>query len=129
MITAGGLIRGQPRPSSEFREISWAHYVHELEKSIAFRTRKATKERPRDASSEAELPFRAVTTYDDGPDEPVLTLADALLSFAGRSDGMKLAVVRVPLFAISSWWIAGGSYIEADSDHGGFIGGFFTTGD
>lgn len=53
--------------------------------------------------------FAAVVEKSGIESEPNLNLAQATLSFGGRSDGMELPAVRIPIGAITTWWIAGGA--------------------
>src|ERR1035437_535541 len=119
LVTNGGdWIRGQPCSSSEFREITWPHYLREVDDALSKRSRQQRKENPVQAADVAAGPFGALAPKQDDLAEPTLTLTGAVLSFGGRADGMSLPAVRVPVRAISSWWVSGGSYIKPGSSTG-----------
>ena len=129
VVTNGGdWIRGQPCSSNEFRDLTWPHYVNDIDQVLKKRPRRERKVNPQDASAVAAEPFAAVTERRDGSSFPALTLSQATLSFGGRGDGMNLAAVRVPVDAVSSWWISGGSYIKADSGSAWLGGVVFPVG-
>jgi hypothetical protein len=122
MTTGGDWIRGQPCSSADFRSITWQHFVINVNKYLKSRPRRERKENPLDADAEAAGPFAAVTDRRAEGSEPTLSLSQATLSFSGRGDGMNLPAVRIPIQAISSWWVCGENYIKPSSS-GGLIGG------
>lgn len=123
LVTNGGdWIRGQPCSSNQFREITWSHFFHEVDQKLRKRPRHEQKQNPADPEQVASKPFAALAEKPSTSTEPALSLTQAHLAFGGRADGMKLAAVRVPIKAISSWWVSGGSYIKPPSN-GGVFGG------
>jgi hypothetical protein len=129
LVTNGGdWVRGQPCSSNQFREITWSHYLRDVDQVLSKRPRRERKESTAQVADVAAVPFAAVTEKQGSPAEPVLSLATAILSFGGRADGMNLAAVRIPINAISSWWVSGGSYIKPGSSSGLFGGVLFPIG-
>jgi hypothetical protein len=124
VVTSGGdWIQGQPCPSSEFRNITWPHFVQEVRQHLRRRPRQERKDNPLEADAVAVEPFAAVTPVRGGDANSALTLSQATLSFGGRGDGMNLPVLRIPTHTVSSWWVCGGSYIKPKSSGGGVVGG------
>jgi len=75
-----------------------------------------------EAEDAAVEPFAAVMPAGGEAPDPALTMKEATLSFGGRADGLYLPVVRIPVRAVSSWWISGAQY-KKESSGGGLIGG------
>jgi hypothetical protein len=129
LVTNGGdWIRGIPCSSERFRELTWAPFIREIEHALNNRPRQERKANPVAPSDVATPAFQAIGEAKDAPGDPVLNLAQAFLSFGGRSDGLQLAAIRVPTRAISSWWVAGASYVKPESKPSLFGGVFFPIG-
>ena len=99
------------------------HYLPEVKDVLRRRPRQERKKNPLEPEDAAVEPFAAVTPVRTEAPDPALTLKQVTLSFGVRGDGIYLPVVRIPVRAVSSWWIAGGRYKSKESGGGGLIGG------
>ena len=86
-LTSGDLVKGTPRPSQEFAEVSY-----ELLGTVPNVGIGGPEQRARNACEREEAARSVLGTADleSAPQPPVLTLGDATVMWSGRGDGVRL---------------------------------------
>ncbi|MCW3013031.1 MAG: hypothetical protein JWO02_123 [Solirubrobacterales bacterium] len=125
---AGDLIVGTPMPAVAFVDAMETGIVAEWSQYLQAQPRTDRKNETRDA---AQLGSDSMASLRDaaGVAEDVLTLAPARIAWSGRSDGVDLPAIRVPVSAVAAWWVCGGKEFKAPAGFGIGVGAFIPIGD
>lgn len=114
LVTTGGeRVVGTPAPAEDFVDAMRGPLATEIG-----RGRRQRGSGPVFASSDEVDEVLAALGQHACESEPVLTIVPARLFWSGNEDGVHVAGLRVPLHAVSAWWIAGGEEIKAPAKWG-----------
>lgn len=127
VFAGGALYIGTPGPSSVFAEFMRQPLAAEYGEVLSKRPRRERIQDPGDPwgmASEA-LEVLSLSTRDEA--EPTaLTLLRAQWWPVGPGDGLNVPAIRIPLEAVDSWWLAGGSTAKAPGSGPSMFAGIVT---
>jgi hypothetical protein len=125
VIAGGVLYRGTPSPSSTMFELVDVAATQEFDanKRVWLRKPDATEV---EAEKERYLGAFRLALTPEAETPTALTLAPCELFPLAGGDGLELVAVRVPLDAVSGWWILDGNRIAARG--GWFVGATLPVG-
>ena len=116
LFAGGHFFQGTPAPARAFIDTTRASLVREFEQELSRRPRKERKRDPRDPHTLAQhalQPFDSFAAYGDDP--VVLTLARVRWwPLTSTGNGLHLPVVRIPVMAVTAWWITGATEVTPD---------------
>jgi hypothetical protein len=129
-VVMGGVAAwGVPCASSEFLEASREPMVEQYAEALRARPRRERKEQFVDPEHLADEHLQNVHWPRPEADDPTaVTLADVYLWPLAGGEPLELPVVRVPIDAVETWWIAGERPVTAKNDRQWFFGELFSPG-
>jgi hypothetical protein len=113
-------VIGRPVSSNNFGKAMHGPLASEISQNLRKRSRKERKEDPGDPKG---LASEALAVFDGSPSHNTLTIWYATLVRGGRADGLTVGALRVPIEAVTAWWIAGERKVKAPSSSGVVVGG------
>jgi len=117
VVTAGGLYVGTPVPSSTFWEASKGPLVESIAKAQRRGLRRVGDEERTAAAGEATNIIDGLRRRARDQESGGLTPQDAVLHRGNES--VKLPIARVPLDAVTGWWI---NLVEVKESSQWFVG-------
>jgi hypothetical protein len=124
LATASHLASGTPVRSRTFTDTSDQPVQNQLWQAI--RRGDVRRRERNDAHGEqvAKLreAWRQIIDAERGDEPAALTLAPAVIWGWGEGSGLKIHATRVPLAAVTSWWMGAGETIKGDSGSQWFLG-------
>jgi hypothetical protein len=127
VFAGSALYLGTPGPSSVFAEFMREPLAEVYTEVLSKRPRRERKQDPGDpwAMASEALEVLSPARPDDG--EPTaLTLLRAQWWPVGPGDGLNVPAIRIPLAAVDSWWLAGGSTAKAPGSGPSVFAGIVT---
>jgi hypothetical protein len=125
VVAGNTLFVGTPGATRHFRDkaayaAAEEHYNSELPIPKRDKERKFEEAKARGDQVAAHLQ----SAVDGADSQEVLTLFDCQVWPASGGDGVKVAMVRIPLEAIDGWWPGAGELLKAPGQGGGWLMGF-----
>jgi hypothetical protein len=139
-VIAGGLtIHGSPAPREEYRLALRRDIARRAWFDLPIKQQNAILKQSNsdqasawiaagvwDRADEVLAPLRAADADDE---TPMLTMLKVEAWPLAGGDGLALPGIRVPLAAVTAWWLRGsGSRLEAPKDRGVVLGGALPIG-
>ena len=121
VTNAGHFVTGEPASAQRLREETLRCLTGETRKALAKRPRRERKADPGDPDL---LARETLASLGDGTTgSPVLNLVPAQLREVAGGGGVHIPSFRIPVGAVTAWWLAGEKEIKASQGWNPWAGG------